>query len=74
MSTTQISRVWSGAKGMLAAAMLLLIVGLTVPVAPAQAGLLGGAIGGAVVGGIIGGRKGARAGAVVGGIAGVLRR
>jgi hypothetical protein len=66
--------VWSGAKGAIATLMLAMVVNLTVPAPPAQAGILGGALGGAIVGGIVGGRKGARAGAVVGGIAGAIRR
>jgi hypothetical protein len=68
------SSIWSGAKAAMAVMTLALVINLTVPAPPAQAGLLGGALGGAIVGGIIGGRKGARAGAVVGGIAGAIRR
>ena len=74
MMRSHVSFLLSGAKGALATVMLALVVHLTVPVPPAQAGVLGGAIGGAVIGGILGGRRGARTGAVVGGIAGAIRR
>ncbi len=72
MNRSQVALFFSGAKGALAAVMLALVVNLTVPAPPAQAGILGGAIGGAVIGGIIGGKRGARAGAVVGGVAGAI--
>lgn len=46
MTRSQVSLLYSGAKGTLATAMLAMVVNLTVPAPPAQAGILGGAIGG----------------------------